>query len=176
MSSLLLAQGVPMILGGDEMGRTQQGNNNAYCQDNSISWFDWSEDHVDGDFLAFTQALIQLRKKHPLLAQRRFLNTDGSAHATWWHASGRSMHEGDWNNPHERVTALEISASDSDASVFLAFNPTGDACQISLPPGDWAVEVPFTDVARIDSGVLHLNSHSVCLLAHGHADEERHRS
>ena len=68
--TLLLSQGVPMLLGGDEMGRTQQGNNNAYCQDNEISWYDW--DHLDEDLLTFTGQVIGYRRAHPAFRRRRF--------------------------------------------------------------------------------------------------------
>ena len=71
LTTLLLSQGIPMLLGGDEFGRTQQGNNNAYCQDSEISWFDWSA--VDEDLYSFTAELIALRKAHPVLRRRRFL-------------------------------------------------------------------------------------------------------
>ena len=70
LATLLLSQGMPMLLGGDEIGRTQHGNNNAYCQDNEISWFDW--DHVDGALLAFTQRLIDFRRAHPVFRRRRW--------------------------------------------------------------------------------------------------------
>src|SRR5664280_1447412 len=70
LSTLILSLGVPMLLGGDEMGRTQQGNNNAYCQDNEIAWYDWSA--VDADLLDFTRDLISIRRRHPVLRRRRF--------------------------------------------------------------------------------------------------------
>ena len=70
IATLLLSQGIPMLLGGDEMARTQGGNNNAYCQDNEISWFDWEQ--LDGELLAFTQRVIAFRKRHPVFRRRRF--------------------------------------------------------------------------------------------------------
>src|SRR6478752_4891485 len=71
LTTLMLSFGIPMIVGGDELGRTQQGNNNAYCQDNAITWFDWSA--VDEDLLAFTRQLVALRQNHPVFRRRRFL-------------------------------------------------------------------------------------------------------
>ena len=70
LATLFLSQGVPMLLGGDELGRTQGGNNNAYCQDSEVSWYDW--DAVDQDLLAWTQRLIALRRAHPVFRRRRF--------------------------------------------------------------------------------------------------------
>ena len=72
IATLLLSQGIPMLLGGDEMARTQEGNNNAYCQDSEISWFDWEQ--IDGELLAFTQRVIAFRKRHPVFRRRRFLD------------------------------------------------------------------------------------------------------
>ena len=72
IATLLLSQGVPMLLGGDEIGRTQQGNNNAYCQDNEISWYGW--DRVDEDLLDFTKNLIALRRDHPVFRRRRWFS------------------------------------------------------------------------------------------------------
>ena len=83
LATLLLSFGVPMIVGGDELGRTQQGNNNAYCQDNAITWFDWSA--VDEDLLAFTRRLIALRLAHPVFRRRRFLVGHGGRGAAVVH-------------------------------------------------------------------------------------------
>jgi pullulanase/glycogen debranching enzyme len=85
LTTLLLSQGVPMIAHGDELGRTQQGNNNVYCQDNELSWVDWHLDQPLQDLLDFTRQLVQLRRDHPVLRRRRFFRgdaPDGSL-ATW---------------------------------------------------------------------------------------------
>src|SRR6202022_3483030 len=73
LTTLFLSQGVPMLLGGDEMGRSQQGNNNAYCQDNEISWFNWNWNEEQNRLLEFTRKLIQLRKDHPVFRRPKFL-------------------------------------------------------------------------------------------------------
>src|SRR5262249_31498611 len=83
MATLLLSQGVPMILGGDEFLRTQQGNNNAWCQDNEVSWVDWSVADRHAEFLQFVRAIIQFRRQHPALRRRTFL--DGSTGDAIWH-------------------------------------------------------------------------------------------
>src|ERR1700682_4371594 len=76
MATLLLSQGVPMLLAGDEFLRTQKGNNNAWCQDNEISWLDWSLRDKNADFLRFVRELIQLRKRHSALRRKRFFRGD----------------------------------------------------------------------------------------------------
>ena len=82
LTTLLLSFGVPMLLGGDELGRTQGGNNNAYCQDNEVSWFDWSA--VDADLLAFTKNLVAFRRSHPVFRRRRFLAGAESSDLGWF--------------------------------------------------------------------------------------------
>ena len=78
MATLLISQGVPMILGGDEFLRTQNGNNNAWCQDNATSWIDWSLKTANADFLRFVQKMIALRKGHPVFRRRTFFTEGGS--------------------------------------------------------------------------------------------------
>src|SRR5687767_13901634 len=99
LATLFLSQGTPMILGGDEMGRTQGGNNNAYCQDNEISWYDWEA--VDEDLLAFSKQLIALRNEHPVFRRRQFLHGteeegSGLPDAWWFRPDGRRMTGRDW--------------------------------------------------------------------------------
>ena len=86
LTTLLLSFGVPMLLGGDEMGRTQQGNNNAYCQDNEITWFDWSQ--PDTELLDFTRRLIAFRKQHPVFRRRRFLAGAEASELGWFTPGG----------------------------------------------------------------------------------------
>jgi len=101
-STLVLSQGVPMILGGDELSRTQKGNNNAYCQDNEINWYDWDLDERREDFLAFVKDVIAFRKKHSNFRRRRFLRGDvdenGIRDVLWWHPKGLEMGDGDWSD------------------------------------------------------------------------------
>ena len=88
LTTLLLSFGVPLLLGGDEFGRTQRGNNNAYCQDNDITWFDWSA--VDEDLLAFTRRLIALRTQHPVFRRRRYLAGAEASELRWVHPGGHA--------------------------------------------------------------------------------------
>lgn len=104
LATLLLSQGLPMILGGDEFGRSQGGNNNAYCQDNKISWFDWSGVEDDATFLQFTRNLIRLRRDHIVFHRSRFFHTrfiPGTKiqDITWLKPEGREMTSHDWANP-----------------------------------------------------------------------------
>ncbi len=101
LATLFCSQGVPMLLGGDEIGRTQRGNNNAYCQDNETSWFDWRLDDRARRLLAFTRRLIRLRREHPELHRRKFFQGRPLCHAdmkdlTWLRPDGREMSEAEW--------------------------------------------------------------------------------
>src|SRR5262245_55479291 len=114
LTTLLLAQGVPMLCGGDEIGRTQQGNNNAYCQDNEISWLDWKLGRAQEDLLAFTRTLIRLRREHPVWRRRQFLygrRIRGSElkDLAWFRPDGKEMTDDDWSSPHTRCLGLRLS-------------------------------------------------------------------
>src|SRR4029077_20041082 len=97
------SQGTPMLLGGDEFGRTQQGNNNAYCQDSDISWFDWNMGEAGRKLLAFTQRVIQLRRDYPMLRRSRFLTGEHDKQldirdVVWVNANGGEMTDVDWES------------------------------------------------------------------------------
>jgi glycogen operon protein len=113
LASLLLSQGVPMLSGGDEMGRTQRGNNNAYCQDNELSWFDWNLDRRRKSLLTFTRRLIALRRDHPVLRRQLFFYGRGIysdvKDLTWFRPDGREMTETDWQNPGSRAFGLRLA-------------------------------------------------------------------
>jgi glycogen operon protein len=104
--TLLVSGGVPLLLGGDEFGRSQQGNNNPYCQDNEITWFDWST--VDGELLGFTRDLIGLRRRHPVFRRRRFLSGADAADLRWFTPSGTDMTPQNWADPSAHSVALFI--------------------------------------------------------------------
>jgi pullulanase/glycogen debranching enzyme len=94
LATLLLAQGVPMLLAGDELGRTQGGNNNAYCQDNEVSWLDWQG--ADRELLALVQGLVALRRAHPAFRRRHWLGESTGHPADWFRLDGRPMTALDW--------------------------------------------------------------------------------
>lgn len=114
LATLIFSQGVPMLLAGDEIGRTQQGNNNAYCQDNAISWIDWNLDKPRQELLEFTRFLIQLRHQHPVLQRRHFFQgrkITGSEvkDLTWFRPDGKEMTKDDWNSPHTHSLGLRLA-------------------------------------------------------------------
>jgi glycogen operon protein len=109
LATLFLSQGTPMLLGGDEIGRTQRGNNNAYCQDTDLSWYDWALDETDEELLAFVQRLIRIRAGQPVLRRRRFLHGSrlraiGARDIAWLRPGGGEMTAADWHD--ERLHAL----------------------------------------------------------------------
>ena len=111
LTTLLLSQGVPMLLGGDELGRTQGGNNNAWCQDNEISWFDWAE--ADGELLEFARRVIALRREHPVFRRTSFLTgkagESGLPDAWWFRPDGRRMTQRDWTSPETRTLGVFLN-------------------------------------------------------------------
>ena len=114
LALLLLSQGVPMISGGDEIGRTQQGNNNAYCQDNAVSWYDWTLDGTKRDLLFFTRSLIAFRKQHPVLRRRRFfqgrrLRGSEVKDLSWFRPDGKEMSDEDWDTGFAKSLALRLA-------------------------------------------------------------------
>jgi isoamylase len=150
MATLLLSQGVPMILGGDEIGRTQRGNNNAYCQDNEISWFDW--EHADQSFLEFTRGLIAIRAQHPVFRRKRWFQ--GRVHGSgiqdigWFRPNGKEMDEAHWGEGAANTIGVFISGEGMlgvddrgerivDDSFYLMFNATHEQVGFRLPPKRW---------------------------------------
>ena len=158
LATLLLSFGVPMLLGGDERGRTQRGNNNAYCQDNDITWFDWSRG--DGDLLAFTQRLIAFRKQHPVFRRRRFLAGKEAAELGWYTPAGAPMTEADWADPSALSLAIYLDGADDpdlaedgtpllDDDFLVLFNAWWQALDFAIPstrPGQtWRAEIDTYD-------------------------------
>ena len=174
LATLFVAQGVPMLQGGDELGRTQAGNNNAYCQDNALTWFDWA--NADASLIDFTAGLIGLRRRFAQLRRTAWLcgerYANGQRDIVWWHANGREMNDSDWHTPLRGALAFllaaEAPASDAPALLVL-INRDADAQDFRLPPGTWqqlcdsASDSPFTPLACQDSSTL--AARSVKLLA-----------
>jgi len=123
LTTLFLSQGVPMLTSGDEWGRTQNGNNNAYCQDNEISWFNWERDEKQNQFLEFTRRLIQLRKDHPVFRRPKFFQgrrIRGSEirDVMWFNPGGNQMSEEEWASPFVRCVGMLLSGDTSDVLSF----------------------------------------------------------
>jgi glycogen operon protein len=120
LTGMFLSQGVPMLLGGDEFGRTQNGNNNAYCQDNEISWLNWQQrDEKQNRLLEFTRKLIQLRREHPVFRRPKFFQgkrvPGGEVKdVMWFNPGGNEMSEEEWNSPFVRCLAMLISGDAAD--------------------------------------------------------------
>ncbi len=146
LATLLLSQGTPMLLGGDERGRTQGGNNNAWCQDNETSWFDW--EHGDEELLAFTRRLLELRRHHRVFRRERFLNEgdpDPALPDAWWfRPDGRAMAQRDWQSSDTHVLGVFLGSEEGDPVVFL-LNPTAEPVTFRLPPRrfgfEWVLEL-----------------------------------
>jgi isoamylase len=152
LTTLMLSQGVPMLLGGDEVGRSQGGNNNAYCQDNEISWTDWTE--VDEDLLDFTRQLVELRAESPTFRRRSWFHgrkIRGVPDIEWLKPDGSSMSDEDWDTGHASSLAMflngdAIGQKDRrgrpivDQSFLLAFNASPEKIDWKIPPsfkGGW---------------------------------------
>ena len=145
LTTLLLSQGVPMLLGGDEMGRTQQGNNNAYCQDDELSWYDW--DAADTGLLAFTRRLTGLGRAHPTFHRRQFFqgrNVRGAeTDLAWFTTAGDEMHDDDWADPQRKQVAVFLGGDNietgqrgeqiSDDDFLWLVNAGHDPVTFSIP-------------------------------------------
>ena len=114
LATLLWSQGVPMLLGGDEMGRTQRGNNNAYCQDNEISWLDWALRDANEPLLAFVQKLAHLRRSHPTLRRRSFFQGrrivgPDVKDIVWLNPDGQEMSDAEWGQAFARCLGMYLA-------------------------------------------------------------------
>ena len=137
LATLLLSQGVPMICGGDEIGRTQQGNNNAYCQDNEMSWYDWKLDGPARSLLAFTQRLIALRREQPVLRRRQFFQgrrIRGSEvkDIAWFRPDGKEMTDEDWNQGYARSLTLRLAGDALEEKDYQGGHISGETLLVLL--------------------------------------------
>ena len=138
MATLMLSQGVPMLLAGDEIGRSQQGNNNAYCQDNEINWLDWDENALYAQELKlFTASLTELRKRFSMLSHDRFIHKDDKKSAvdiTWFHPSGFAMQKDHWHSHHAATLGYLIQDKAPDTPVILClFHAGSESIEFQLP-------------------------------------------
>jgi glycogen operon protein len=132
LATLLLSVGTPMLLAGDEIGHSQRGNNNAYCQDNEISWLNWPA--ADAELSAFVAACSSLRARHPALRRQHWLS---EADVRWLRPDASPLFGSDWDD--ERQHALAIWFTDAVQPLLILINADDAARQFTLPPGDWAV-------------------------------------
>jgi len=147
VTTLLLSQGIPMLLAGDELGRTQQGNNNAYCQDNELSWIDW--DNGDSKLCEFTRRVIELQARHPVFRRRGWFKGQpvrraGGSDIAWFRPDGVEMSDEDWNQEHAKAFAVffngdalrdrdEEGRAVRDDSFLLLFNAHDEALSFTMP-------------------------------------------
>ena len=167
LATLLLSQGIPMLLGGDEMGRTQGGNNNAYCQDNEISWFDWAR--RDEALIEFVSQLCKLRREHPVFRRHRWfqgrpVHGSGVADIAWFDPTGREMSELDWEVPATRSLQVYFSGRHGpdpgprgepfhDSSFLLLLHAGWNPLEFRLPGGAWgSAWIKQVDTAAMGPG------------------------
>src|SRR5690349_8431136 len=190
IATLVLSQGIPMLLGGDEIGRTQQGNNNAYCQDNEISWFDWET--MDRGLFEFTRRVIQIRNDHPVFRRRgwfkgRPLRGKGISDIAWFRTDGGEMSEEDWQTGFAKSLMVFLNGDGlhdldeagkriRDASFLLLFNAHHEALDFTLPGAmfgntwqlvlDTAAEMGDGDGTYAAGTIVRVGARSVVVLSH----------
>ncbi|KJK12363.1 glycogen debranching protein [Terrabacter sp. 28] len=175
LTTLLFSQGVPMILHGDELGRTQQGNNNGYCQDNDISWIQWILDEDDQQLLTFTQSLVKLRREHPVFRRRRFFagSADHGGESelgdiAWFTPDAQHMDDEAWSNGLAKSLMVFLNGSAIpepdprgqtiyDDSFLVMFNAHDEPLTFTLPDDEYGAEwIPVIDTALHDVQVNRL--------------------
>jgi glycogen operon protein len=186
---LALSNGVPMITAGDERGRTQRGNNNAYCQDNELSWVDWRPDDAWLDVYELAKTALRLRREHPALRQRHWFEgrptvVDGPKDLAWLHPAGREMEQADWDDPALKTLGMFVLGSPlrepgprgeqlHDASFLLWSNASDKAVTVLVPDNGWmpkcevvlATDVKLTTGTTLDPGDrITLGRHSLVVL------------
>jgi isoamylase len=153
LACLFLAQGVPLLLAGDEVGNSQNGNNNAYCQDNEIGWVDWSKLGGEDDLTAYVGTLIRLRRRFPQLQPHRWVEgkrADGSYDVKWLTSTGHEMSDGDWKFPDGRFLSYVLAAAEERGQpLFIVLNGADHAVEVKFPqwPGirHWQCLLDTTD-------------------------------
>jgi isoamylase len=169
LATLLLSQGTPMISGGDEFGRTQSGNNNAYCQDNATSWYDWSWKPEQAALFEFTKKVIALRKAHPSLRRSKFfkgrqIRKTSKLDLIWYRFDGQEMTDDEWNDPQTKSLGMflrgegiddvdDVGKPLLDDDMFLLLNASDTLLDFVLPPAnegtkaDWELQLDTADDA-----------------------------
>jgi glycogen operon protein len=170
LATLLFSQGPPMLSAGDEFGRTQLGNNNAYCQDNELSWLDW--EGADAELMQFTRELIALRKLHPALRRRSYPKPED---VTWLTPQGRVMTQADWTNSETRALGMLLlgrqlaerddrGAPVEDDDLLLLLNAGEDAVEFALPGAGWQLLLDTATPGRGVANPYFLRPRSLALL------------
>jgi isoamylase len=190
-ASLAFSQGVPMISHGDELGRTQKGNNNAYCQDNPLAWIDWDLDQRSRDLLEFARTVFRIRRSNPVFRRRRYfagdpVSVEGAKDVSWVRPDGSEMEEADWGEPANRVLGMLIHGEASDEldergrpnrgeTLLLLMNGGRRAKLFQLPtmpgPGQWHEMLNTTHPTRrrVTRTAINLVASSLLLLRYEEA-------
>lgn len=166
LATLLFSQGTPMICGGDEIARTQRGNNNAYCQDNEISWYDWNLTDENREMLEFTKKIIKVRREHPALHRTKFfqgrqIRGSNVRDIIWYRPDGGEMDDEDWSSPNTRGMTIFLSGTGiddvdengvplHDDNLLLMLNASAKDVDFFLPrfSADWVLVVDTSDPGR----------------------------
>jgi isoamylase len=190
LATLMFSQGVPMLAHGDELGRTQRGNNNAYAQDNEITWVDWDLTPEQQELNAFVRKVLALRQAHPVLRRRHFFRgtaVPGSDQkdVTWIRPDGKEFTDVDWRNPDARVLGMLIDGAATDEvderghavsgdTLLLVLNAGDTPVSFALPalPGEAKIWVTMVDTARdevavVNATTLDVEAHALMLVRHG---------
>jgi glycogen operon protein len=183
IATIMLAEGVPLLLGGDEFARTQQGNNNAYCQDNQLTWFDWDAARQQSDLIDFTARLCRLREEHAVFRRRQFFSGTPAEDTSrddldWYRPDGLEMTAQDWNASYARAVTMALSGATGDYTrpddpFLLMLNTWWEPLDFAIPTllrnVGWVIEVDTFDPAvsgrATDSSMpVTLNGRSMMLL------------
>jgi isoamylase len=162
LSTLLLSFGLPMLLGGDEIGRTQGGNNNAYCQDNEVSWLDWGA--ADNGLRDFVKRLLELRRSHPVFRRQRFLTGADAADLGWYASTGEVVSDQQWADPTMHAMAIYLDGSNApdqaqdgtpllDDDFLILVNAWWESVTFTLPPVRETAQTWFIELDSYDPAV-----------------------
>jgi glycogen operon protein len=181
LATLILSQGIPMLLGGDEMGRTQKGNNNGYCQDSEISWFDWDLVEGNEDLLNFTRELIYFRRQHPVFRRRKWfqgqsIRGKGISDIAWFNPDGSEMTDEEWDIGYAKSIGVFLDGGQipspgpqgqriSDDSFILFFNAHYDTMEFALPEAlstkEWSVVIDTKEPRFVTEEKIYTGSQAV---------------
>jgi isoamylase len=185
LATLMLSQGIPMLLGGDEMGRTQRGNNNAYCQDNEISWFDWDLPQGNEDLVNFARELVYFRKQHPVFRRRKWFQGrpiygKGISDIEWFNPDGSEMTQEQWDIGYAKSISVYLDGNQlpsvgpkgeriSDDSFLLFFNAHYETLEFSLPNAmqhrEWTVVIDTKEPRFVQDERRYTSSQAIPIVA-----------
>lgn len=185
LTTLMLSQGIPMLLGGDELGRTQKGNNNGYCQDSEISWFDWDLVEGNQDLLDFTRELIYFRRQHPVFRRRKWfqgrpIHGSGVSDITWFNPDGSETTQEEWEVGYAKAIAVFLDGNQipspgpqgqriSDDSFLMFFNAHYELIEFALPTylkgKEWKVVIDTKEPRFVTEDILYTGDQTVPVTA-----------